>query len=970
LEASLGERCDDGNLRNGDGCDATCQFEICPTVKAGPKSASLCLAPPLQGPKPVGVIDGIDKSVTINCLADPPVMYVHLGLGGTGPIIQTIYITNPCSSQEGVCLSPISTDGFCPLYIAVGSDFTCKSNCSSVCGDGVVGPGEECDDGTLLALDGCMQCRDACTCSPDAGKPCYGTCLGGYRDGEDCNPRSDGLIPQTSNITITHANLIGKVITLRSLVDYSALENAVRDPATSNKPVVMARNPDASSKAMRWRVVEKPGTTSAVYLQSLDILDRPRYLTRCYGCENQIPFLVGTSACMTYNPSDGAVAFVSSSEPLSVQSEFTIEQYGSDPNHVVIRSVASGLSMNLNPDYDVVCFDYQGTGSGAPVVIWLLEVVELGTECSDGGGVCRPDSCCGDGILQPRHIVTGSSIDGQDVYWETNQCEQLDPNSCTACVPNDCDCNPQPRPIDPGTGQGDTFMPCLGKCFLGEFDGAECLVFPTEDLLIGVPELFAWNISQLENDGIRTNCRSDITGPNGERYNDGECIPWKCCGDGRRQQNPGSNPVPHDEFCDYGGADDPANPGVCVEGSSPFPGSPLACEWECGLFGLCDLGLKKRSDPSLEPIEEPCDDDITLKKRGVQQDIAENALYNHFASLLTSISTTNMTTNSTYKDDFILNGIYQIGDWVIDAVTSILGLATSSTSTLESRIIQFFTNTDIDKNQGLDEMGLLGYLTFHFYCSSPQNLDCERGLGTLPGLGITILIFLIAAFVFVCVCGNAVTPICSLFFTVAFIPIFLQLSYFYSVACMPRVPECIGYELAEVAQVLNETCINWPDGLVTSPINGGCPGNCSDIEIVDCKAIGWIDGFDNLIYILEVYLPDVMAWLRTNVWVQYFANSFLLSWLTQSEYMMKTLERFDYGGQPPPNVDKVCFWVTILNLSHVLIAMVLLGIIIVPLIILALNLLRRLYYLLILFATLLLDIQRLIDEEKEDNYYF
>jgi len=130
------EQCDDHNIINGDGCSSTCTLEGAPN---GQKDGWQCLTPgsPARAPTAVTASSKAPSSATIlprcpwrvlwNCQKEPSCGY----------------------DTQAV-----------PQY-----------GCSKVCGDGMVFPGEACDDGNIKDNDGCQ--ADCTTVTP----------------GWDCSPR-------------------------------------------------------------------------------------------------------------------------------------------------------------------------------------------------------------------------------------------------------------------------------------------------------------------------------------------------------------------------------------------------------------------------------------------------------------------------------------------------------------------------------------------------------------------------------------------------------------------------------------------------------------------------------------------------------------------------------------------------------------------------------------------------------------
>jgi fibro-slime domain-containing protein len=129
-----GEKCDDGNTTNGDGCSSTCQLEVgfhCPTP-GSPCVPSLCGN---------GIVEGLEQCDDGPWTAD-----------STGVVKDRPY--DGCYN----CQREVN----CP--VGAGSSPT---PCTSVCGDGLVFPGEACDDGNTTNGDGCSS-----TCTVEPGATC------------------------------------------------------------------------------------------------------------------------------------------------------------------------------------------------------------------------------------------------------------------------------------------------------------------------------------------------------------------------------------------------------------------------------------------------------------------------------------------------------------------------------------------------------------------------------------------------------------------------------------------------------------------------------------------------------------------------------------------------------------------------------------------------------------------------------
>jgi cysteine-rich repeat protein len=147
------ETCDDGNTVSGDCCSSTCQVEV---NVCGNGKIDMCGGVTEQcdtGLDPVCCNAGTCTSVVPVC--------------GNGKV-------EPCGPNPEQCDDGnlIPNDG-------------CEPDCTktkTVCGDGIVQPGEECDDGNMVSLDGCSfpSCKkeNACFLCREAkrGKPLPAGC--------------------------------------------------------------------------------------------------------------------------------------------------------------------------------------------------------------------------------------------------------------------------------------------------------------------------------------------------------------------------------------------------------------------------------------------------------------------------------------------------------------------------------------------------------------------------------------------------------------------------------------------------------------------------------------------------------------------------------------------------------------------------------------------------------------------------
>jgi cysteine-rich repeat protein len=203
-----GETCDDGNQLAYDGCSERCQVEICPVIRYSgniPAGQPYSICPPntfpnssinhkASGPHmcfPINLV----YSVLVHCNPKIPLLWTYNNFACTGNQPHPVQITGNCSTQGAVCVGNVYiADGTqCISPVQLGTDFSCTENCS-FCGDGIVGPGEQCDDGTLFptgipSQDICIECKFACTCNANPTVRCAGICAGGGNNGNQCNPR-------------------------------------------------------------------------------------------------------------------------------------------------------------------------------------------------------------------------------------------------------------------------------------------------------------------------------------------------------------------------------------------------------------------------------------------------------------------------------------------------------------------------------------------------------------------------------------------------------------------------------------------------------------------------------------------------------------------------------------------------------------------------------------------------------------
>ena len=202
-----GETCDDGNVVNGDGCSSTCQSETCvngstQSCYTGPPATlgvGVCRAGTQTCSGGVwGACTGqvTPSAETCNGLDDNCNGTVDDGLGtitcGTGACQRTVPAC--VSGAPNTCTPGAPSPEICGNGIDDNCNGVVDEGCaSSVCGNGIVEAGEQCDDGNTINGDGCTS---TCTVQPGfqcTGSPsvCFTVCgdglIGGTEQCDDAN---------------------------------------------------------------------------------------------------------------------------------------------------------------------------------------------------------------------------------------------------------------------------------------------------------------------------------------------------------------------------------------------------------------------------------------------------------------------------------------------------------------------------------------------------------------------------------------------------------------------------------------------------------------------------------------------------------------------------------------------------------------------------------------------------------------
>ena len=353
------------------------------------------------------------------------------------------------------------------------------------------------------------------------------------------------------------------------------------------------------------------------------------------------------------------------------------------------------------------------------------------------------------------------------------------------------------------------------------------------------------------------------------------CIPQVCCGDGF---------VHPAESCDG------PFPAVTPTGATPTPSPTFSCPTDCGITRPF-IGARKRA-----VYQENLHD-----KRSLEQEPDKPRLLPRQVP---------QTIVLTQKSDALTEFIFTIFDYVLD----LFGVSTTA-SNLQQNLIDFVSKTDIDIYTEPEDRGLVWYLVFPFLCRQPANTCCDEGYGALKTLGIMLPWTFLAAIGIGIVFGSGLTSCVTMILGLIWLSIFSGLAWFYAFpGCMlftVRVPECFVRDISEIFNATNTSCLPWPEGVITDPAGPteeSCTFDTCERDVLDCRAHGFRDGVDTLVYFFERYLPS---------WAEAFRGTIIFDWLNGFEYFQLTFDRFDYNGGPYPEDDSFCFWVTILNIFQV-----------------------------------------------------
>jgi cysteine-rich repeat protein len=195
-----GEQCDDGNIRNGDGCSNTCQTNVCGNGVIEP--GETCDDGNTTGG------DGCTQYCqNTNCSLSGTWYggfqfseYFSIREDAQGNLSGTDISSSPVpfsGTRTGETLS--LTFALSPPFTVPGTVFSCdlldltpfhfERVSDTYCGDGVVQPGERCDDGNFVDADDCSVACQLTHCGDGALDPFEGCDDGNVTAGDGCSAR-------------------------------------------------------------------------------------------------------------------------------------------------------------------------------------------------------------------------------------------------------------------------------------------------------------------------------------------------------------------------------------------------------------------------------------------------------------------------------------------------------------------------------------------------------------------------------------------------------------------------------------------------------------------------------------------------------------------------------------------------------------------------------------------------------------
>jgi cysteine-rich repeat protein len=308
--------------------------------------------------------------------------------------------------------------------------------------------------------------------------------------------------------------------------------------------------------------------------------------------------------------------------------------------------------------------------------------------------------------------------------------------------------------------------------------------------------------------------------------------------------------------------------------------------------------------------------------------------------------------------------------WFIDRFQRIYNyvLSRSETNTAGDFIDDaeaFFTSTDVSAYA--DPRGAAWYLVFPFWCRNPENLDGSLGQGLVPAIVSTATWFGLVLLFLTFGIDTLPAAFISILMLVG-VQIFLGVAYGYSLSCWflgMRIPEQSVTGILNLTREFNGTCIGFMQPAALSP----CTDACSQV-MTDCRTVGFVDGFDTIIALLEFYIPAASHWLRTSATAERIRNGIVFIGMFDGfdiiESYDKALVNFDLMGAPATSLQKYCLWRTFPMFTQPFVFMILDFFTALPPILILLVLAESIFWLVYAFGRILVDLFATPDLSMDD----
>lgn len=960
----VGEQCDDGNRDNGDGCGKTCLIEKCGQAyfKNDPNGATFtgtlfCPAANTVANAPDQCFTDGTFSFEFNCHAGDPVIWTYTDTGCFSR--QTSYsITEDC--PEGlafnrvgntICLNPFISGGSICAGSVISADAAtiCATNCP-VCGNGVVEPGEDCDDGSIYAtgnatLDTCINCEYTCTCHPDPLVPCRGKCGTIGSLGTACDPRLDGP---------SQCGVDGICSPIACCGDDSVQGYEDCDPGpdgvfnTSNcyqcLESVCACQP---GKPCLGTCYDQFGVQMSMFYEASTVFGSGEYdFVYCdvsdnpFACPMPGQTCVPWSCCGDNVTQDWETEVDGGCEPISSPPscpEENCSYYDTNGDLKAPRALMSSRdSCNVQPGEVAL-----GTcGSSSGVLLPYLCDRNIPTSCEDNGApansLCLASSCCGDGVTTGIERLFSTP---------TTPCDKAQTVFC-AGNPT-CNYEHQYFPLAECTCDPDPTVPCMGRCQVFRIN---------------------YNISILQQHGLPCDPRNSSNSPwCSADLNGISCIPVACCQDGILQNYSGTptynrliNPL---ESCDSGDCTSPcgiqqnALPNVYTKCECQFNYSclglcidittgktngvqcddntalcgpesqcwPQACcgdgvlqtpyESDEGVDNTCGLpyppiGAKRKR--SIEPLQEPPQNVLKMHTHRLPDGryVFHDQPQHRRAVQLVEFENSQLFTRPQFHENGLnvsgwIDGIFMdITDWFFVQVFD-----GDLNSTLEPWI-QRATSTEYEPYTVEAERGIIYYAVNFFRCTVPLRTNGLEGIGAWAAIWLMIKIYffvgLFLIFVFFYF-SSVITPLLSIILMYVTPFLFMYIAYGYMFPkCLPMVPLTVPRDIDDIATFLRQDC---PFSLT---LDNGTSVCFTDGQIPDCKALGFETGTDILIYWLEKHYPAVNDYLSGetvqdyNFFVQ-LLDAIIVRRIINLVGLQDELVAFDFTVNPPTPEETWCY---------------------------------------------------------------